>query len=69
MLIKNFKLFDLNTLHCIYTNFYRLIKLIISLAARFQGAEEIAYFELNTEEKVAMILKQSVAIILAKQQN
>ena len=42
---------------------------VLLLAARFQGAEEIAYFELNTEEKVEMILMQSVTIIITKQQN
>ena len=39
---------------------------MLSSAARFQGAEEIAYSDLNTGEKILM---QSIAIILAKQQN
>ena len=46
-----------------------ITNLVLWLTARFQGVEEIAYSELSMEEKVKMILMQSVAIILEKQQN
>ena len=47
----------------------RITNSVLSLATMFQGVEEIAYSELSMKEKVEMILMQTIAIILMKQQN